>query len=294
MAFTLNLIFRGLCIFVPNKNGSETTASSISVLLPDATTPNSYTHMPHIPLLKVNINNLDKDSELKTTCWHILNDDLELRVNGSNLLEAVNTDVTIANTRMDTENMEVFHFIPHMNRIYSDHNPPGLEVKDECMDWSINPAKAGLASRIQLKGGRIGAYLNSEHISYQEYKFASPATNGTSYQQKGLADGVLFKLFVDADKLTIFSRQRKEGITLRPVEGESTVKLDITNGMLKPRHEYLKLGEPDLDFELVYQVAKSLPENDIRLPIRITDPPSVYLPSPAFCASAVFNSHNNG
>jgi hypothetical protein len=298
MAFTLNLIFRGLCIFVPNQNSSETMANSITVLLPDATAPipttNSYIHMPHIPLLKVNINNLDKESELKTTCWHILNDDLELRVNGNNLIESVDRGVTITNTRMDAESMEEFSFVPHMNRIYADHNPAGLAVKDECMDWAISPAKVGLASRIQLKGGQIGSYLHKEHVCYQEYKFASPSSNGTSYRQKGLADGVLFKLFVDADKLTIFSKQKSQGITLRPIEGEDSIKLDITNGMLKPRYEYLKLGEPDPDFELVYQVAKSVPQTDLRLPIRVTDPPRGYLPSPALCASAVFNSHSNG
>src|SRR5438046_933646 len=103
MSFTLRLLFRGLCAFVPN----TVVGKPMRVLLIDGRAPGnasqqrgSLPHISHVPYVKFNLADLDQENshnnyyiyhsskeQTQRAMWVLNGDDLDIKVNGSPLAD---------------------------------------------------------------------------------------------------------------------------------------------------------------------------------------------------------------
>lgn len=267
MAFTLRVLFDGLCIFVPNTDES----AGVRVLMIDARAPgvasNGENHVSHIPSVRFDLADLVPgrrqpsyrvefavEQSIPRGQWYLNGDDLEIRANGQGLPDEPLTVLRSHATRD-------FSLIPTMQAIYPDTG--GIAVRDECLDNDLRRlADAGLVGRLRLQAGVLGAWDGSEgrYISSDEYMFTG---NPVRHRQR-IASRSFFETHIEADEVEIFSRQRGHGLVLRSQHGE-LVEITLEN---QPPADLMsaKPSDPtaDYDFELVYLIAKDPP-----LPLRI-------------------------
>lgn len=301
MAFTLRILFNGLCAYVPNTEEER----GMRVLLIDGRAPgvasNGKGHVSHIPAIRFNVSDLDPDGRQPAWrydyssqdpeprgAWLLNGDDLELRVDGQPLPEGP------LEVRRETD--EDFSQVPNVQQIYPESD--GLEVRDECLDNNLKRlADVGLVGRIRLQGGRVGAFPGGpdrSYISADEYTF-SGLSNG--FRQR-MAACVYFETEVEGDSIELYSRQRGHGPILRPSAGDR-LEILIEN---EPPMDLMgsKPDEDDLeyDFELVYNVAKN-PPREMRIPIpaaaAVAKAEAASRQASAenvFCPPSVYNPHD--
>lgn len=270
MAFTLRVLFNGLCAYVPNTEEER----GMRVLLIDGRAPgvasNGKGHVSHIPAIRFNAADLDPDRRQPAFrydyssqdaeprgAWFLNGDDLELRVDGKPL-----PDGPLKVRHEGTE--EDFGLVPNVQQIYPESE--GLEVREECLDNQITRlADIGLVGRMRLQGGRVGAFAGGKdrtYISSDEYTFTGVPTG----HRQRMAACVYFETEVAGEAVEFHSRQRGHGPIFRPANGE---RLDILIEN-EPPMELMgsKPDEEDLeyDFELVYNIAKNRPQ-ELRIPI---------------------------
>lgn len=267
MAFTLRVLFDGLCIFVPNTEES----AGMRVLMIDARAPgvasNGENHVSHIPSVRFDLADLvpgrrqpsyrvefAADQGIPRGQWYLNGDDLEIQANGRGLPDEPLTVLRSHATRD-------FSLIPTMQAIYPDTG--GIAVRDECLDNDLRRlADAGLVGRLRLQAGVLGAWDGGEgrYISSDEYMF----TGNPARHRQRIASRSFFETHIEADEVEISSRQRGHGLVLRPQSGE-LVEITLEN---QPPADLMsaKPSDPtaDYDFELVYLIAKDPP-----LPLRI-------------------------
>ena len=270
MAFTLRILFNGLCAYVPNTEEER----GMRVLLIDGRAPgvasNGKGHVSHIPAVRFNASDLDPDSRQPAYrydyssqdpeprgAWLLNGDDLELRVDDKPL-----PDGPLKVQHGGTE--EDFGLVPNVQQIYPESG--GLEVRDECLDNNVKRlADVGLVGRIRLQGGRVGAFPGGpdrSYISADEYTFSGL----TSGHRQRMAACVYFETEIEGDAVELYSRQRGHGPIFRPAAG-GRLEILIEN---EPPMDLMgsKPDEDDLeyDFELVYNIAKNPPQ-ELRIPI---------------------------
>lgn len=301
MSFRLRLLFSGLCIFVPNNTGDR-----VRVMLVDARAPgnasNDKAHVSHIPAVRFKMNDL-KESEgnkqakhyihhsakekLSQGMWVLNGDDLEIKAgNGEELADGkLNIDKN-------------FSLVPMAKSIYNN----GLDIKDDCFGASTDLKKVGVMARLKLKNGVLGAY-NGESFAPQDnygntipyltkgkYYFSTPSSKEdvASLHKQQLATCVIFETIINTETVELFSANHKEGLVFYPSNGES-VEIMIENGPppgLEDARPSSKIM--DVDFELVYRLAKNCPE-EMRVPILCE---SEEAPVPLLCSGLVYNPHD--
>ncbi len=236
MGFKFRVIFNGLCIFVPNIPDQQKKQAMQVLLVNGANPPDASNKQPqlsHVPHLIFNLTDVYSRStridspnptDLKGL-WRLEGDDLEFCFNGKGVTDEI---LTIED--------KFSELITHMKDLY----PQGLEVKDECFNTNINPKDLDLAARLQLKGGTITA---------KEDPTGEPP--------------VIFETYTRADKVDIVSKSTNTRITLKPADGQ-IVEIKIRNEPPEEVFSYIRKTNPkfnfDMDFELVYLVAKKKPE----------------------------------
>src|SRR6185295_7683205 len=270
MAFTLRILFDGLCVFVPNTEETK----GVRVLMIDARAPgvasNGDGQVSHIPSLRFPLADLSPDAKqpsyrieyssqdpVPRGQWYLNGDDLQILANGKPLPDRLLTVLR----RHPTQD---FDLVPSMRVIYPETD--GVSVRDECLSNDlVRLADAGLVGRLRLQAGTLGVWdgADGRYVSSDEYMFTG---NPTRHRQR-IASRTFFETEIDASEVEIFSRQRGHGIVLRPADGER-VEIVIEN---QPPMDLMsaKPEDPDVDwdFELNYLVAKDAPK-PFRLPIR--------------------------
>jgi hypothetical protein len=272
MSFKLRMLFDGLCVFVPNTDEEK----GMRVLVIDGRAPglasNGESQVSHIPSLRFAIADLATAERQPTYridynsvdpiprgAWLLNGDDLEIRVDGAPLPDG---PLTI----LRSEPSRDFALVPSMRIIYPE--TLGIEVREECLDRNLKRlADAGLAARIRLQNGVVGAWdgADGRYISSDEFMFIG--TPG--FHRQRVAGCVFFETEVAGDTVEIFSRQRGHGPVFRPHDGQ-TLEVSLRND---PPEELMgsrpTCPDADYDFELVYKVAKN-PPAELRVPVRAT------------------------
>ncbi|HEV7668018.1 MAG TPA: hypothetical protein VGS22_05810 [Thermoanaerobaculia bacterium] len=270
MAFTLRILFDGLCVFVPNTEESK----GVRVLMIDARAPgvasNGDGQVSHIASIRFPLADLapgakqpahrieySSQDPVPRGQWYLNGDDLQILANGKPLPDRPLVVLRQHPTRD-------FDLVPSMRVIYPETD--GVSVRDECLSSDlVRLADAGLVGRLRLQAGTLGVWdgADGRYVSSDEYMFTG---NPTLYRQR-IASRTFFETEIEAAEVEIFSRQRGQGIVLRPADGER-VEIVIEN---QPPMDLMsaKPGDPDVDwdFELNYLVAKDAPK-PFRLPIR--------------------------
>ena len=318
MAFTLRLLFLGLCAHVPNKvAGKPMRVLIIDGRAPGLSSPQtgSRPHVSHVPSVRFNIADLDEQAtemnyyvyynakeKNPKGMWVLNGDDLEVKINGESLPDG---DLTV-----HTEGENSLFLIPTLKNIYPETG--GLRVNKKCLDDSIEDlTEAGLVGRIKLKNGVVGTYAGEmgEHISPDEHTFTG-VPNG--FKQR-VADCVFYETQVEAENVEIFSKQLGQALVLRPSDGkvvEVIIENEPTRGIEMVKPGCNKGERTDGDFELLYRIAEQQPK-DLRVPViqPITQAASMTSNSnpsasaaynaeeqggrpPAICGSAVYNAED--
>ena len=270
MAFTLRILFDGLCVFVPNTNEKK----GVRVLVIDARAPgvasNGDGQVSHVPSVRFPLADLAPEAKqpshrieyssqdpIPRGQWILNGDDLQIRAGGQPLPDRP-LEVLRRHPTRD------FDLIPSMKMIYPETN--GVAVRDECLSADLERlSDAGLVGRLRLQAGTLGVWdgADGRYVSSDEYMFTG---NPTLHRQR-IASRTFFETEVEADEVEIFSRQRGHGLTFRPADGH-LVEILIEN---QPPADLMsaKPGDPDVDwdFELNYLIAKDAPK-PLRLPIR--------------------------
>ncbi|MEW6733928.1 MAG: hypothetical protein AB1489_21555 [Acidobacteriota bacterium] len=308
MPFTLRLLFSGLCVYVPN-----TEKPCLRVLLIDARAPgvasNGKNHVSHVPAVRFAIKDLAQakglgkkqadyylhpDSKLDQPqgMWILNGDELEILINGNTIPEP-----TLGTTAISSDALSL---LPDMRKIYPDTN--GLEVKEECFDGDLDKDGIGIVARIRLKAGEIGIYNGHSYaprdkfgkpvafISQSEYKFISTDLRPIEYNthQQRLASCCYYEINVEAENVELFSKNSRTSLMFTPNNG-SLVEVMLENvppvglEMARPSDENV-----DIDFELIYSIAKTLPTHRL-VPVKVKQDEA---PRPELCWSAIFNASN--
>jgi hypothetical protein len=287
MSIELVIRFLGLFGFVPNKEENR----SMTVLGVDARAPgiasDGTKYVSHRTFIKFNIedmerllphpsfyiNNESRDERLKGQ-WFLSNDDLEIRAGGSVLSDGGLTILRSGDNRD-------FSLIPAMRKFYPEMQ--GLDVKEECLKGAY-PASAGLTARMRLTQGTISACPgdSGEFISTDEYTL----TTFPERHRQRLAGCAEYKTLIDSDRVAIYSKKTCEGFTFKPADGNRVELLmaNIPPEGLEGAMPYN--AEKDIDFELIYGLARRLP-SQLRVPTRNLIGPE--FPRPLLCVGAEFN-----
>ena len=272
MSFKLRMLFDGLCVFVPNTDESK----GMRVLVIDGRAPglasNGESQVSHIPSLRFALADLAAGERQPTYridyssadpiprgAWLLNGDDLEIRIDGVPLPDG---PLTILRSMP----MRDFSLVPSMRIIYPE--TLGIEVREECLDRNLKRlADAGLAARIRLQNGVVGAWdgADGRYISSDEFMFIG--TPG--FHRQRIAGCVFFETAVEGETVEIFSRQRGHGPVFQPQDGQ-TLEISLRNDppeeLMGSRPTY---PDADYDFEMVYKVAK-VPPPQLRVPVRAT------------------------
>lgn len=270
MAFTLRILFDGLCVFVPNTEESK----GVRVLMIDARAPgiasNGDGQVSHIPSLRFPLADLSPAAKqpsyrieyssqdpVPRGQWYLNGDDLQILAGGQPLPDKPLVVLRKHPTRD-------FDLVPSMRMIYPETD--GVSVREECLSNDlVRLADAGLVGRLRLQAGTLGVWDGAEgrYVSADEYMFTG---NPTLHRQR-IASRTFFETVIESEEVEIFSRQRGHGLVFRPADGER-VEIVIEN---QPPMDLMtaKPGDPDVDwdFELNYLVAQDAPK-PFRLPIR--------------------------
>jgi len=231
MSFKLRVLFDGLCVFVPNTDESK----GMRVLVIDGRAPglasNGESQVSQIPSLRFALADLAAAERQPTYridyssadpvprgAWLLNGDDLEIRVDGAPLADG---PLTV----LRSEPSRDFALVPSMRIIYPE--TLGIEVREECLDRNLKRlADAGLAARIRLQNGVVGAWdgADGRYISTDEFMFLG--TPG--FHRQRVAGCVFFETEVAGDTVEIFSRQRGHGPVFQPHDGQ-TLEVSLLN-----------------------------------------------------------------
>lgn len=301
----LQIIFRGLCAFVPNEASGTSANTAIQGLLIEGRTPTKQTtsssvyHVAHIPALRFNLADLDPDpddslpnyyvdSKKSEGIWILDRDDLKIMVYSQE-----HTGQLIYSSDQMFE----------MNRIYDQ----GLRVRANCLsaatigDEANHLSNANLVGRIKLVGGKFEAFRGtngtglSRNLRFVRHDGTIPTDN--TWGERPVASATLYESSIlTSDKIGIFSKTIKKGLTFSPSNGRTNVRLIIENVPSSDRVGHVDNVSGDQDFRLVYKIAQKLTganrdllETEHRLPKEVQNES---IPPPIFCGSAMFNTQS--
>lgn len=303
----LQIIFRGLCAFVPNEASGASANTAIQALLIEGRTPtlqkqgSTNYHVAHIASLRFNLEDLDPDhkeflpnyyvdSKKSEGIWFLDRDDLEILVDG------------MAHTGTLTYDSTDMFKMDKIYRNFPNSGDNGLKVKQECLNTFSNPANsladAGLVGRIKLAGGDFRAFKGtlgtevSRRVKFVKSNGSEDNAGGNTWALNRVANSTIYKSSeLSVYKIAVVSKTISKGLVFSSTNGR-VVRLFIEN---EPSPDRVKMvggrGFLDEDFRLIYKIAQNvaganLTEDQQKLPK--DDDPDL-LPPPILCGSAMFN-----
>ncbi|MEW6736025.1 MAG: hypothetical protein AB1489_32320 [Acidobacteriota bacterium] len=278
--FTLQLFFKGLCIFVPDDFPGE--ENLINVLM--------VKNALHTAKLIVDQGTV-LQTPLITQCAEIRERapyPSEIALTNNNL-EILSPQIGRLNTSVDFYSLIAsfssfpgrFNFPPYpFKNIY----PNGMNVKEDTLNYRIPPNDAQLYARIKLTTGSVSTYGKVGNFTFVRFNEKKNDTHPVLASNVPLIDGVVCRIMFASDKLEIASATWPNPLVIAPDEKTNEIELTISNIDNK---KSVVLNEPDKDFIFVYEIASEIPDDIILAPLVSYSNRSI--PSAMACGSAIYN-----
>ncbi len=266
MSFNLQILFEGLCVYVPHDSGNNT--HGLRILMGQGSL--AYPHVCTLSVLQGNV----------SAAPNRYNPD-------TNSIDLNNNDLTISSLPDDKVNLSSSFFsqIADLSNVGPFFGTTGVNVNTATLSNPMNSNM--LIARLRLTGGSIGIGGETTVTTFQQNTTVDPE----SWPNITLSSYVVYNVTMESTNFTMSATNWNQALQVTPVN--NIVEIKISNSGTREQTD----PGIDQDFLLVYSLT-NLQTGQIEvapmiLQSRIETPHGIVgVPMPLLCASAIVNPNS--